>query len=163
MRARMLGARMLGAGLAVLVATGAPWPTSATTQPDDGAVQIAPGVYHGNWRVVAADDPHDSALMRLSILHGRGEASADADYALFQPICGLGPTGPVIGDEACELDGLGGVFDEARATGRRLVLIFHPTADGRPHRLALSRRGGRLIGRYHTPDFSRAVVAEKTP
>ncbi|MGA0544060.1 hypothetical protein ACO2Q1_02160 [Brevundimonas sp. VNH65] len=149
---------------AVSLAAVATWSEAASAaQPDDGAVQIMPGRYHGNWRLVAADDPHDQALMRLSVLHGRGEASADADYAIFQPFCGLGPSGRVIGDEVCELDGLGGLFETAEATGRRLTLVFRPTADGLAHRLILRRRGDRLTGVYQAPDFARAVVAERVP
>ena len=150
---------ILAAGLAL---TACPGPVSAA-QPDEGAVGIAPGRYHGNWRLVAADDPHDQALMRLSVLHGRNAKDADADYAIFQPFCGLGSSGPVVGDEVCELDGLGGLFEAAEATGRRLSLVFRPTADGLAHRLILRRRGDRLTGVYQAPDFTRAVVAERVP
>ena len=40
------------------------------------------------------------------------------------------------------------VVEAARRKGDRIVLVFHPTADGLPHRLELRRDGAALVGDY---------------
>lgn len=46
--------------------------------PDAGEVLLPPDDYHGNWRLVATDDPHGQALMALTVQSSAGEAEAAA-------------------------------------------------------------------------------------
>lgn len=149
---------------AALLVLAPPPPAPADPQPDTAYGEDTPlfpvGMFHGSWRIVAADDRTDAALMRLTVQHSRGEPNATGDFVIYQPFCGLRARGPVVGDETCELDGMADVFSQAQVSGRRLVLVFHPTADGLPHRLVFWRRGASLNGYYEAPDFRRAIVGQ---
>lgn len=133
--------------------------------PDAAAVESPPDRYHGNWRVVAADDPNDAALMMVSIQSSAGEAQGSGDYVLLQPFCDALADAPITGTSECEAIGLGAAFDRVTAGPERIVLAFHPTADGAEHRLELHRDGARLVGDYvaEANGVRRAVVAERTP
>ena len=133
--------------------------------PDQDAIERPANVWHGNWRVVAADDPHDQALMAISIQSSVGEADGTGDYVFFQPFCDALANRPINGGADCELIGLGGTFDRVDASTARLVLTFHPTADGMEHRLDLHREGDRLVGDYifAANDIRRPVIADRSP
>ena len=133
--------------------------------PDEDAVLLPPDQWHGNWRVVAADDPHDQALMTITIQSSEGEAQGSGDFALFQPFCDAVAEQPISGTADCELIGMAEAFDRVDATPQRIVLAFHPTADGLEHRLELRRDGERLVGDYviGEGEVRRAIVAERSP
>ena len=137
---------------------------SPRTAPADAASAIAPstGQHHGNWRLVAADDPHDAALMAFSIQSDAGATQANGDFVLFQPFCDAVAGVPITGTADCELIGLGAAFDRVEIEGDRIVLVFHPTVDGSPHRLELRRDGPALVGDYVSKGnrIRRAVRAE---
>ena len=93
--------------------------------PDADTPELPPDAYHGSWRVVAADDPHEQALMAIAL------ATA---------------------------------IDQVQATPARIVLTFHPTADGIAHRLDLQRDGERLVGDYAIEgQLRRRVTATRSP
>ena len=121
----------------------------------------SPARLHGNWRLVAADDPHDAALMAFSIQADAGDTTGSGDYMLFQPFCDVIAGLPVTGDADCELIGLGATFDRVWIEGDSIVLVSRPTADGMEHRLELQRRGDSLVGHYiiRANDIRRAVIA----
>ena len=121
----------------------------------------SPARLHGNWRLVAADDPHDAALMAFSIQADAGDTTGSGDYVLYQPFCDVIAGLPVTGDADCELIGLGATFDRVRIEGDSIVLVTRPTADGMEHRLELQRRGDSLVGHYiiRANDIRRAVIA----
>lgn len=120
-----------------------------------------PGPFHGNWRMVAANDRGDHGLMAITIQLGRRERQGSGDYAMHQPMCSFLDGGAIRGDSDCELTG--GSFTEVRREGRRLILVLSPTADGTPHRMTLGRRGGSLVGTYRTGALERAVILEPAP
>ena len=141
-------ARPARAGAAdIAPAAGFPPPRTA---PADAASPIAPstGPHHGNWRLVAADDPHDAALMAFSIQSDAGATQANGDFVLFQPFCDAVADAPIVGDAECELIGLDATFDRVEIDRGRVALTFHPTADGLPHRLELQVEGDALSGHY---------------
>ena len=121
----------------------------------------SPARLHGNWRLVAADDPHDAALMAFSIQADAGDTTCSGDYVLYQPFCDVIAGLPVTGDADCELIGLGATFDRVGIEGDSIVLVSRPTADGMEHRLELQRRGDSLVGHYiiRANDIRRAVIA----
>jgi len=121
----------------------------------------SPARLHGNWRLVAADDPHDAALMAFSIQADAGDTTGSGDYVLYQPFCDVIAGLPVTGDADCELIGLGATFDRVGIEGDSIVLVSRPTADGMEHRLELQRRGDSLVGHYiiRANDIRRAVIA----
>ena len=121
----------------------------------------SPARLHGNWRLVAADDPHDAALMAFSIQADAGDTTGSGDYVLSQPFCDVIAGLPVTGDADCELIGLGATFDRVWIEGDSIVLVSRPTADGMEHRLELQRRGDSLVGHYiiRANDIRRAVIA----
>lgn len=121
----------------------------------------SPARLHGNWRLVAADDPHDAALMAFSIQADAGDTTGSGDYVLYQPFCDVIAGLPVTGDADCELIGLGATFDRVWIDGDSIVLVSRPTADGMEHRLELQRRGDSLVGHYiiRANDIRRAVIA----
>jgi len=121
----------------------------------------SPPRLHGNWRLVAADDPHDAALMAFSVQADAGDTTGSGDYMLFQPFCDVIAGLPVTGDADCELIGLGATFDRVGIEGDSIVLVSRPTADGMEHRLELQRRGDSLVGHYiiRANDIRRAVIA----
>jgi len=121
----------------------------------------SPARLHGNWRLVAADDPHDAALMAFSIQADAGDTTGSGDYVLYQPFCDVIAGLPVTGDADCELIGLGATFDRVWIEGDSIVLVSRPTADGMEHRLELQRRGDSLVGHYiiRANDIRRAVIA----
>lgn len=123
------------------------------------------GAHHGNWRVVAADDPHDAALMAFSIQSNAGDATGSGDYVLFQPFCDVLADVPVAGDADCELIGLGAPFDRVEIDQARILLVFKPTADDVPHRLELRAEGDALVGDYvsEANRIRRAVIARHPP
>lgn len=125
------------------------------------AQDVAPGDFHGNWRMAAADDRGDHGLMTVTIQLTRRERRGSGDYASHQPMCSFLDGGSIRGDGDCEL--AGGRFTEVRREGRRLVLSLAPTADGTPHRLTLRRRGKSLVGTYRAGDLVRAVILEPVP
>lgn len=133
--------------------------------PDSTAIELRPDAWQGSWRLVAADDPHEQALMTLSIQGSTGETRGSGGYALHQPFCDALANVPIRGDADCEFTGLGGRFDQVEASPAHLLLTFHPTADGMPHRLELRHEGGRLLGEYafDANDIHRPVVAEPAP
>lgn len=148
-----------GDGPASAIATTVP-----VAAPADAPAIATPstGRHHGNWRLVAADDPHDAALMAFSVQSDRSDAQGTGDYVLFQPFCDAVAGAPITGTAECELIGLGAAFDRVEIDGERIVLVFHPTADGLPHRLELRRDGTALIGDYVTEgnDIRRAARAQ---
>ena len=107
-----------------------------------------PSRLHGNWRLLAVDDPHDAALMAFSVQADDGDTAGSGDFVLFQPFCDAVAGAPITGTADCELIGLGATFDRVEIEGDRIVLVFHPTADGLPHRLELRRDGAALVGDY---------------
>ena len=121
----------------------------------------SPARLHGNWRLVAADDPHDAALMAFSIQADAGDTTGSGDYVLYQPFCDVIAGLPVTGDADCELIGLGATCDRVWIEGDSIVLVSRPTADGMEHRLELQRRGDSLVGHYiiRANDIRRAVIA----
>jgi hypothetical protein len=125
------------------------------------AREPAPGPFHGNWRMVAADDRGDNGLMAISLQLGRQERRGSGDYTMHQPMCSFLDGGPIRGDGDCELTG--GTFSAVERRGRQLVLTLTPTADGIPHRLTLSRRGANLVGTYQAGELARAVILEPQP
>ena len=86
--------------------------------------------------------------MTVSIQSSAGEPQGSGDYVLFQPFCDAVAGAPITGTADCELIGLGAAFDRVEIEGDRIVLVFHPTADGLPHRLELRRDGAALVGDY---------------
>ncbi len=114
---------------------------------------------------MAADDPHDQALMAFSIQSSPGEPAGTGDYAMFQPFCDALAGAPISGTADCEIIGQGGSFDQVDSSAARLLLTFHPTADGKAHRLELRLEGERLVGEYafDANDVNRPVVAERSP
>ena len=121
----------------------------------------SPARLHGNWRLVAADDPHDAALMAFSIQADAGDTTGSGDYVLYQPFCDAVAGTPITGTADCELIGLGATFDRVGIEGDSIVLVSRPTADGMEHRLELQRRGDSLVGHYiiRANDIRRAVIA----
>ena len=121
-----------------------------------------PSRLHGNWRLTARDDRADAALMAFGVQLGQGERVGSGDYVLFQPFCDAVAGVPITGTADCELIGLGAAFDRVEIEGDRIVLVFHPTADGLPHRLELRRDGAALVGDYVSEGnrIRRAVRAE---
>ena len=126
---------------------------------------MPPDQWHGNWRLVAADDRGDQALMALSIQSSAGDVEGSGDYVLHQPFCDALANVPISGSADCELIGHGAAFDHVQATPSTIVLLFHPTADGMEHRLELRQDTGRLVGDYVFAgnDIRRAVIAERAP
>ena len=149
-----------------IAATDARAATIAHAAPD-----VAPGAtpstgrHHGSWRLVAADDPHDAALMALSIQSDDGDAQGTGDFVLFQPFCDAVADAPIAGNAECELIGLNGTFDRVEIDRDRIALTFHPTADGLPHRLELQVEGDALTGDYvaQANGIRRAVIARRPP
>ena len=144
--------------------------TAAATAQDPGsgsdadAHDLPPDAYHGNWRVVAADDPHEQALMAIAIQSSAGETQGSGDFVLFQPFCDALAGQPIAGTSDCELIDMAAAFDDVQATPQRIVLTFHPTADGIAHRLDLQRDGGRLVGDYAIEgQLRRRVTATRSP
>ena len=134
------------------------------TGPDDVDPELPPDGYHGNWRLVAADDPHDQALMAISIQSSAGEPEGSGDFVLFQPFCDAVADAPISGTTDCELIDMTALFDRVQATPERIVLSFHPTADGIEHRLELQRAGTRLTGDYVIEGhLRRPVLATRNP
>lgn len=133
--------------------------------PDQLTTELPPDAWHGNWRLIAADDPHGQALMALSIQSSAGEASGSGDYALLQPFCDALVDAPISGTSDCESIGQGNAFERVETSSTRLLLTFHPTADGMEHRLELHHEGERLIGEYvfDANDIHRHVIAERSP
>lgn len=133
--------------------------------PDDGAIELPPDTWHGNWRVAAADDPHDQALLAISIQSSAGEPQGSGDYVLFQPFCDAADGQPITGTSDCELIDQGAAFSRVQAEPERLLLVFQPTADGAEQRLELRRDGDRLIGDYvaDANGIRRAITAERAP
>ena len=130
--------------------------------PDRGAKPTPPSVFHGNWRVMAADDESRQATMRVDIQHSPGERSGTGSYALYQPFCDLVTGSRIIGTADCELTGQGGEAT-VRAEAGRMIVVFTPTAEGAEHRLVLRRSGALLIGSYRHGDYRRTVRLERTP
>jgi len=136
----------------------------AAAGPDHHARELAVDRYHGNWRLVATDDPHAHALMAVGIQSSAGEPQGSGDYVLFQPLCDVVAEQPITGTTDCELIGLAATFDDVHASTQRIALTFHPTADGLPHRLELRAEGERLVGDYVVEgQFRRAVLATRSP
>ena len=125
----------------------------------------SPGVHHGNWRLVAADDPHDAALMAFLLETDADDARGSGDFVLFQPFCDVVAGVPIVGNADCELIDLSAHFDRVDIDQNRIVLTFQPTADGSEHRLELHRQGETLIGEYiaQANDIRRAVIAVRSP
>ena len=120
-----------------------------------------PSPLQGNWRLLAADDPHDAALMAFSVQGDAGDATGSGNFVLFQPFCDAVAGVPITGTADCELIGLGATFDRVGIEGDSIVLVSRPTADGMEHRLELQRRGDSLVGHYiiRANDIRRAVIA----
>lgn len=129
--------------------------------PDTSTPAAAPSGFHGNWRVVARDDPHGQAVMLVSIQHSPGERRGTGDYAPYQPFCDLLAHAPIAGTGDCEAIDAGDAFERVQQSGRWLVLLFRPTADGQPHTLAVRRAGTGLVGEYRNGDGARAVQLER--
>ena len=142
-------------------------PVVPVAAPDDAPAIATPstGRHHGNWRLVATDDPHDAALMAFSIQSDADDARGTGDFVLFQPFCDAVAGAPITGIADCELIGLGAAFDRVDINGERIVLVFHPTADGLPHRLELRAEGDALVGDYvsEANRIRRAVIARHPP
>ena len=124
-----------------------------------------PSPLHGNWRLLAADDPHDAALMAFSVQGDAGDATGSGNFVLFQPFCDAVADGPIVGNAECELIGLDATFDRVEIDRGRVALTFHPTADGLPHRLELQVEGDALTGHYvvGANGIRRAVIARRPP
>ena len=132
--------------------------------PDADTPELPHDAYHGSWRVVAADDPHEQALMAIALQSSAGEAQGSGDFVLFQPSCDAMAGQPIAGTSDCELIGMAAAFDQVQATPARIVLTFHPTADGIAHRLDLQRDGERLVGDYAIEgQLRRRVTATRSP
>lgn len=125
------------------------------------AREVAPGPFHGNWRMTAAADRADHGLMGITIQLSRHKRRGSGDYAVHQPMCSFLDGGAIRGDGDCELTG--GRFIDVRREGGRLVLTLAPTADGMLHRLTLGRRGANLVGTYRAGALTRAVILEPAP
>lgn len=141
-----------------------PAPTAAQPrrgEPPDGRADGHADGHRGDWRLVAADDPHDTAVMTLSIRTYAGGVPPTGDFLLFQPFCDLVADRPIVGDSECELIGLNANFDRVDMVADRAVLVFHPTADGQPHRLDLRVQGAALAGEYQADGVRRAVIATR--
>lgn len=153
------------ASVALTVQSTTPTVADPGAGPDDDAFDLPPDGYHGNWRVVAADDPHAQALMAITIQSSAGEHQGSGDFVLFQPFCDALAERPISGSADCELIDMAETFDRVQATPEQIVLAFHPTADQMEHRLELRRDGERLRGDYVIADGAvrRAIVAERTP
>ena len=139
---------------------------AATVAPAQAVVRApSPDRVHGNWRVVAEDDPGDQALMAITIASSGEAASASGDYVLFQPICDVVDGRPVGGTSDCELIGQAGAFERIELRDERVLLAFNPTADGAEHRLELQRDREALAGHYvaEANDIRRAVRAVRMP
>lgn len=121
--------------------------------------------YHGHWRLLAASDPHDHALMGFTVQRGAGQTEDSSDYVLFQPFCDAVAGVPITGTSECELIDHAATFDRVQASREALSLSFHPTADGAQHRLELHRDGERLVGEYIADGgaIRLAVFAEPAP
>ena len=130
--------------------------------PDRDARALPLSVYHGNWRVIAADDKSQQATMRIDIQHSPGEREGTGSYALFQPFCDLTAGMKITGTADCELIGQGGEL-AVRADARRMTVIFMPTADGIEHRLRFRRSGREMTGSYEVADYRRRVRLERVP
>lgn len=149
--------------------TQAPVAPAASAQASTVAATVAPAQavdrMHGNWRVVAGDDPGDQAIMAITGLSTGETASANGDYVLFQPVCDVVDGRPVEGTSDCELIGQTGTFERIALHGNRAVLAFSPTADGAEHRLELQLDGDALAGHYvaEANDVRRAVRAVRMP
>ncbi|WP_326524335.1 hypothetical protein [Sphingomonas sp.] len=137
-------------------------PADPGAGPDREAATSPPSVYHGNWRVLAADDAGGQATMRIDIQHSPGEREGTGSYALYQPFCDLIAGGRITGASDCDLMDQGGEM-AVRADGRRMVITFAPTADGAEHRLTFRRSGRSLTGTYRNADLVRAVRLERAP
>lgn len=124
-----------------------------------------PSPLHGNWRLLAADDPHDAALMAFSVQADDGDTAGSGDFVLFQPFCDAVAGAPITGTADCELIGLAADFERVDIDKGRIVLAFQPGADGHAHRLELQQHGDTLVGHYRVPanDIHRAVVARRPP
>lgn len=131
--------------------------------PDDDAVVTLPSPFSGNWRIVARDDRGDSALMHLSIQHGVGETEGSGDYLLLQPFCDAMAGEPITGMSECETTDSGDLFERVVLRRRWLVLVFHPTADGADHTLALRLKGDQLVGEYRNANVVLPIVAQRVP
>ena len=120
---------------------------------------------HGNWRVVAEDDPGDQAIMAVTLLSTGDAASANGDYVLFQPACDVVDDRPISGASNCELIGQAGAFERIELRDDRAVLAFGPTADDAEHRLELQLDGDALAGHYvaEANGIRRAVRATRIP
>ena len=144
-------------------------PQAAATTPPLADTMVTPqplpGSHHGNWRLVAADDPHDAALMAFSLQSNTGDAHGSGDFTLFQPFCDAVAGMPIVGSDECELIGLSADFDRVDIDQDRVMLAFQPAADGSEHRLELRRQGDRLVGDYvaQANDVRRAVIAMRPP
>lgn len=134
-------------------------------RPDDDVIELPPDGYHSTWRVVATDDPHAQALMKITIQSSAGESEGSGDWVLFQPFCDAVADQPISGSADCELIDMAAAFDRVQATPEQIALAFHPTADEVEHRLELRRDGERLRGYYVIDDDAvrRAIVAERIP
>lgn len=146
-------------------------PSAASQSPRDAPADPASattpsiGPPHGSWRLVAADDPHDAALMAFSIQSDAGVTLANGDFVLFQPFCDVVADAPIVGNAECELIGLNATFDRVEIDRDRIALTFHPTADGLPHRLELRIEGHTLAGDYvaEANGIRRPVIARRPP
>lgn len=144
-------------------------PVAETVVVDDGhgedGTTTPPDQWHGSWRVVARDDPHEQALMAISIQSSAGELEGSGDYILFQPFCDAVAGQPISGVADCELIGQGAAFESVKASDAGITLLFRPTADGQSHRLLLRREGERLAGDYVVEgnDMRRPIVATAAP
>ena len=161
---RILLAILIAMLASACTAADADIPAAITPVVADDTTAVAmpsPARLHGNWRLVAADDPHDAALMAFSIQADAGDTTGSGDYVLYQPFCDVIAGLPVTGDADCELIGLGATFDRVWIEGDSIVLVSRPTADGMEHRLELQRRGDSLVGHYiiRANDIRRAVIA----
>lgn len=133
-----------------------------TLEPDIDVHEAPPSLFHGQWRVLAADDPDRQAVMRIDIQHGRGEREGSGSYMLFQPFCDLVDGRKITGTATCELTDESGDMS-VRADASRLVATLRPTTDEAEHRLVLRRRGKLLFGTYQSPEHRRAVQFERVP
>ena len=122
----------------------------------------------GDRVVAAARNPWGGALAELAAEHPAAlipvelDVTSDASVAAAkEALAGQ----PIIGTSECELIGQAAAFDRVQATPERLLLVFHPVADGSEHRLELRRDGERLTGEYvaEANDIRRAVIAERAP
>ncbi len=140
-------------------------PTTVPPANTMATVKPTPGRHHGTWRLVAADDRHDAALMAFSLQSDDGNARGSGDFTLFQPFCDAVAGMPIVGSGECEMIGLSAEFDRVDIDQDRVLLVFHPTADGLPHRLELHVEGDALVGDYvaEANSIRRAVIARHPP